>query len=180
MEELATALDDLSAPEASRRLAASRVLERVARMVSNAHRERALGHSTATAALVKAFGDDDPKVVQNAVIALAEVSRRYFKDDRAYPAFVRQFVSPDALTRSWAVQAAVTLRGVASLPDVLPMGRDRSAKVRAEVVRLGVQLAVHSELPATARSELRALAEAAAADTDRQVREFAATLVGAV
>ena len=75
MEELTAALGDLSAAAASSRLAASRVLERAARSESNANRQQALGHRTATAALVKALGDGDLKVVQNAVIAVARQAR---------------------------------------------------------------------------------------------------------
>ena len=180
MEELTAALGDLSAAAASSRLAASRVLERAARSESNANRQQALGHRTATAALVKALGDGDLKVVQNAVIALAEISQRYFKDDRAYRPLVRELDSADALTRLWAVRATVTLRGAASLPDVLPLARDRSAKVRAEVVRVVIELARRPDLAADARSQLRALASTAAADADGQVREFAANLAAAV
>lgn len=179
METLGAALQDLSSPEPARRLAASRALERAARRVSIAARKEALGTPAATAALATALGDEDPKVVQNAVIALAEISRRYFKDDRAYPALVRQLGSPDPLTRAWAATATVTLRGAVALPDVLPLARDRSARVRAEVVRLGVTLAIHPELPDPVRSELRALAETAANDPDCQVREFAANLARA-
>ena len=180
MEELTAALGDLSAAAASKRLAASRVLERAARRVSNADRRKALGRRAATAALVTALDDGDAKVVRNAVIALAEIGRRYFKDDRAYPPLVRQFGSADALTRLWAVQAAVTLRGAASLPDVLPLARDRSAKVRAEVVRVSIELARFTEVPDGARSQLQALATTAAADSDERVREFAANLAAAV
>lgn len=115
---------------------ASRTLERATRRVGNAARKEALGAPAVIAILIDACGDDDPRVVQNAVIALAEISRRYFKDERAYPAVVRQLSSPDALTRRWAVQAAVTIRGAAALPDVLPLAQDRSAKVRPEVVRV--------------------------------------------
>ena len=76
MEELASTLADLCAPEASKRLAASRVMERAARMESNAARKEALGCRTVTAALIKALRDTEANVVQNAVIAIAEISRR--------------------------------------------------------------------------------------------------------
>lgn len=180
MDELTSALRDLGAADASKRLAASRTLERAARKVSIAARKEALGCRSATAALAKAFDDDDPKVAQNAVIALAEISRRYFKDDQVYPAFVKQLSNPDALTRLWAAQAAVTLRGIAALSDVAPLARDRSAKVRAEVVRALAELATRSKPPAKARSELLELAAAAAADPDRQVREFSVPLANAI
>ena len=125
VEELETALRDLSSTESAKRLVASRVLERAARMVNNSVREKALGHPSATAAITKSLWDDDPKVVQNSVIALAEISRRYFKDDRAYPAVILLLSSPDQLTRRWAANAAVTLRGELSWPEVAPLVRDR-------------------------------------------------------
>ena len=178
--ELASALIDLQATEASKRLAASRVIERAARMVSNEVRQKAMGRRAVTGALTKALGDTDTKVVQNAIIAVAEISRRYFKDDRVYPSVVRLLGSPDQLTRLWAASAAVVLREGASLPDVSPLVRDRSAKVRAEVVRLALGLAVHTDLSVAARSELRAMAAVATDDKDRQVQEFAANLMRAL
>ena len=173
---MATALIDLRAPEASKRLAASRVIERAARMASTEARKVALGRRTVTAALVEAFGDTEAEVVRNAVIAVSEISRRYLKDDRAYPAVVRLLGSPDQATRLWAANAAVGLRDGASLGDVSPLVRDRSAKVRAEVVRLGIGLAMHSDVPEATRTVLRAMSAVAAEDRDRQVREFAANL----
>ena len=178
VEELGAALRDLRSPEPAKRLAASRALERAARMVSNADRKKALGRRVATAALVKAFGDGDPKVVQNSMIALAEISRRYFKDDRAYPAVVRLLGSPDHLTRNWAATAAVTLtlRGEASWPDVSPLVRDRSAKVRAAVILEAVNLAAHTSLSPHVHAQLLVVSGAAVNDGDRQVREYAANL----
>lgn|GEM_PF-4338537 len=180
MKELASALADLSAAEASKRLAASRVLERAARMESNASRKEALGCRTVTEALIKALEDTEANVVQNALIAIAEIGRRYFKDDLAYPTVVRLLGSPQQLTRNWAIAAAVVLREAASLPDVLPLARDKSAKVRAEVVRSATGLARFSNLPAAARSDLQALAVVAAADKDEQVRDYAANLARAL
>ncbi len=180
VQELATALVDLRAAEASKRLAASQVIERAARMVSSGVLKEALGRRTVTAAVTEALGDTEPKVVQNAIIAIAEIGRRYLKDDRAYPSVVRLLGSPDPLTRLWAAKAAVVLREGASLSDVVPLVRDRSAKVRAEVVLLALGLALHTDLSVAARSELQALAAAAADDKDRRVREFAANLVRAL
>lgn len=180
MRELASALADLSAADALKRLAASCVLERAARMESSASRKEALGCRTVTAALIKALQDTEANVVLNAVIAIAEISRRYFKDDLAYPAVVRLLGSPQQLTRTWAIAAAVVLREASSLPDVLPLARDKSAKVRAEVVRSATGLARFSELSVAARSDLQALAVVAAADKDQQVRDYAANLARAL
>ena len=178
--QLASAVVDLHSPEALKRLFASEVLERAARMVSSKILMEALGRGTVTAALAKALGDPDQKVVRNAVIAIAEIGRRYLKDDRAYPSVVRLFTSPDALTRLWALEAAVVLRAAASLPDISQLLRDRSAKVRAGVVRLALGLTLHAELSVEARAELRALAALAADDRDRSVQEFAANLMRAL
>ena len=149
-------------------------------MVSTEATKAALGRRTVTAALVESFADTEAEVVRNAVVAVSEISRRYLKDDRAYPAVVRLLGSPDQATRLWAANAAVVLREGASLGDVSPLVRDRSAKVRAEIVRLGIGLATHADVPEATRTELRALSAVAAEDQDRRVREFAANLARAL
>ena len=177
---MASTLADLHAPEAAKRVAASQVIERAARMESSRARQKALGRRTVTAALIGVFDDAEAEVVRNAVVAIAEIGRRYLKDDRAYPAVVRLLGNSDAITRLWAVEAAVVLRGWASLGDVSPLARDRSAKVRAGVIRLVAGLALQSDVPAAVRTSLQAMIAVAADDRDRQVRECATTLVRAL
>lgn len=140
MEDFSLVLRELSDPDVEVRRRASLVLEREARKVSVQRRKDALGNRTATQAICRALADPDRVVAQNAVIALAEISRRYFKDDSAYPAVIPLLTSPDQLTRQWAACAAVTLRGEASWPDVAPLLQDRSAKVRAAVALLAKAL----------------------------------------
>lgn len=176
MKDLPELLRDLKAADVKVRHTASRALEREARKVSVQGRKDVLGTRTVTRALISALGDTDRTVIQNAVIALAEISRRYFQDDRAYSAIVRLIDSPDQLTRNWAATAAITLRGEAGWPDVSPLMRDRSAKVRAAVILLAVNLAAHTGLSPSVRAQLQAVSEAAVGDQDQQVREYAVNL----
>jgi HEAT repeat protein len=83
-----------------------------------------------TALLIRALDDADAEVVENAVVALAMIAGRYFRDDRAYRGMVRQLQSKRRITREWAVQGAVNLRGAKAIDDVLPLLQDRSARVR--------------------------------------------------
>ena len=169
-------LRELSDADVDVRRRASIFLEREARKASVQGRKNALGNRTATRAIIRALADTDRVVARNAVIALAEISRRYFKDDSAYPALVPLLGSPDQLTRQWAANAAVTLGGEVSWPDVAPLVRDRSAKVRAAVVCLAANLAAQSVLSPAVLDQLQKVCEAAAGDEDRQVREHAADL----
>ena len=143
MEDLLSVLRALSDVDVGMRRRASIALEREARKVSVQGRKNALGNRTVTRALIGALADADRVVALNAVIAIAEISRRYFKDDRAYPAVVQLLGSSDQLTRQWAANAAVTLQGEVSWPDVAPLVKDRSAKVRAAVVLLAANLVPH-------------------------------------
>lgn len=79
--------------------------------------------------------DPDPKVAEQAVAAVAEATRRYFKDDRAYPGVLRLLKSKRRFTRYWAIEAARWLRGQRCLEDVLPLIGDKAKQVRKNVLR---------------------------------------------
>lgn len=169
-------LQELSDADVGVRRKASSALEREARKVSAQERRNALGNRTATRAIICALTDTDRIVARNAVIAIAEVSRRYFKDDRAYDAVIPLLDSPDQLTRQWAANAAVALRGEESWPHVAPLVQDRSAQVRAAVLLLGANLAAHTVLSPTVLEQLQTASATGVGDENPQVREYATNL----
>src|SRR5688572_27359308 len=77
-------LSDLSSADASVRLKASKQLEGELRKKATDQRREQFGNRKVTAPLIAALDDPDPKLVHNAVVALAQISRHYFQDDRAY------------------------------------------------------------------------------------------------
>jgi len=125
-----TVLRNLRAKNGSVRLAAAKTVQAEAFKESSKRGLAWLGNRRATTPLIALLDDPDPKVAEYAVMALAEIARRYFKDDRAYPGIVRLLNSKAARTRSWAATAAIVLRGQRSLDDVLPLCRDRVKNVR--------------------------------------------------
>jgi HEAT repeat protein len=130
--------------------------------------------------LTEALDDRDPEVAEEAALALAEVTERYFREDRGYAGVVRLLKSKREPTRARAVQTAVKLRGESGVDDVLPLLRDRSARVREEV--LGALLRVVPDRPLAADKRERFLQAALTGlkDKDATVRGTAAGLLGAV
>jgi HEAT repeat protein len=179
-------LRDLSSPEASVRLKASKQLESELRKAATEQRRKQFGNKNATSLVMGALDDPDPKVVHNAVVALAQITRHYFKDDRAYAKLVNLVHSKLPLTSRWAIDALLHLRGEASLDDVLPLCKSPSPEARAAVFdRLpGWLMAMSAARSGPIRPEnqdrLRAAALGALNDDDRTVRGNAASLLGEV
>jgi HEAT repeat protein len=130
----AKVLRDLCSSNPSLRLSASRHLQSELRKGASKQREEQFGNREATTPLIRALDDPAPEVVRNAMIALAIISAHYFKDDTAYGKVIEMLRCKDVMTQSWAVCAAIRLRGQDSLNDVLPLCKDRSPIVRDRVL----------------------------------------------
>jgi hypothetical protein len=128
--------------------------------------------------LTAALDDRDLEVAEEAALALAKISRRSVPEDRGYAGVVRLLRSKKPETRVRAVQAAVDLWGEQCVDDVLPLLRDRSARVREEVLGALLQALADRPVPAETRQRLVAAARAALKDTDAAVRGRAADLLG--
>jgi hypothetical protein len=124
--------------------------------------------------------------VHNAVVALAQITRHYYKDDRAYVKLLNLVHSKQPATSRWAIDALLNLCGEASLDDVLPLCGSPSQEVRAAVFdRLSDWLvsmsAAHSgSIRPETQDRLRAAAMGALSDDDRTVRGNAPALLGEV
>jgi HEAT repeat protein len=132
MQEPIKALEELRDPRPEVRIKAARWLAREALGESLVVRQKWMGNRGTTGPLIEALDDPEPEVAYNAVVAIAEISRRYFRDGRAYPRVIPLLRSKRRQTRFWAVDAARWLRGKRCLDEILPLVRDRSALVRAE------------------------------------------------
>ena len=126
----ANVLRNLSSPEASVRLKASKHLESELRQTTTKQRKIHFGNKKTTSALLPLLDDPDPRIVHNAVVAIARIASYYFKDNRAYRKMLQLVHSKHPLTQPWAINALIGLRGESSLDDVLPFCRDRSAQAR--------------------------------------------------
>jgi HEAT repeat protein len=180
MQEAAQALQDLRDPDPMARMRAARWLAREALDESLVVRQAWMGNRGTTGPLIEALDDPESEVIENAVAAIAEISRRYFRDDRAYPAVVRLLRSKRRGTRFWAVAAAANLRGARCMDDVLPLIHDRSALVRGEVLRQLIHLAPARRLADRKRVHLLAVISPALKDSHRPIRSRAATLLGEI
>ena len=130
----ASVLRELSSPDAATRLKASKQLESDLRNSATEQRRKQFGSAKVTSEFIAALDDPDPKVVHNAVVALAQITRNYFKDDRAYTKLLSLVRSKHPLTSRWAIDAVIHLREEASLSDVLPLCTDPSQEARAMVL----------------------------------------------
>jgi HEAT repeat protein len=128
--------------------------------------------------LAEAVGDRDPEVAEEAALALAEVARRSVPEDRGHAGVVRLLRSKKPQTRVRAVRAAVNLWGEQGADDLLPLLRDRSARVREEVLGALRQAVADQPLPAERRQRFVAAALGALRDRDAAVRGRAADLLG--
>jgi hypothetical protein len=89
----AEALRHLSDPDPAVRLKAARWLAKQALGETSNEVEAWISNTEAMSPIIAALEDPDPKIAEEAVIAVAEFTRRYFRDDRAYPGVVRLFQS---------------------------------------------------------------------------------------
>jgi hypothetical protein len=179
-------LQDLSSADATVRLKASKQLEGELRKAATKQRQEQFGNKDATTALVAVLDDPDPRVVHNGVVALAQIARHYFKDDRAYAKLLGLVHSKHPLTTRWVIDALIRLRGEASLDDVLPLCTDASQEARAMALchlyswLMAMRTAGSDSVRPEYRGRLREAALRALSDGDRTVRENAASLLGEV
>jgi HEAT repeat protein len=182
----ATLLRDLSSPDASVRLKASKRLESDLRKAATDQRKEQFGHPEVTGRLITALDDSDPQVVHNAVVALAQIACHYFKDDRAYGKLLPLVRSKHPLTSRWAIAGLFHLRGEASLDDILPLCAEPSPEVRAAVFDrlpawlMGTGSSRSEPIQPGNRERLQAAALIALKDDDRTVRGNAANILGEV
>jgi HEAT repeat protein len=178
MFEPARVLLDLRDADAAVRLAASKIVQKEAFKVSSKRTLEWLGKRQATTPLIALLDDSDPKIAKYAVMAIAEITRRYFKDDRAYPKVVPLLHSEDAVTRMWATGAALQLRGQKSLDDILPLCRDRVKNVRHSVFCSLCSLAMRrSQFSPANRRRVQEVAIEALGDADFEVRMVASNIL---
>lgn len=131
--DTARLMRDLGSADAVVRLKASKQLESELRKAATEQRKKQFGNKTATSRLTAALDDPDPKVVHNCVVALAQITRHYFKDDRAYAKLLDLAHGKQPVTSRRAIDALLHLRGEASLDDVLPLCASPSQEARAAV-----------------------------------------------
>lgn len=168
----------LADPDPAVRRKAARAISALALNETSPEAEAVLGTSEMTWALTTALADPDPVVAEEAVIALAQISLRYLKDDGAYPAVIRLLAAKRIQTRAWAVRAAGYLRGGRALDDLLPLLRDRAARVRHEVLTVLRDADRAKRLPAKRRAAVVAAVRPLLKDKDGKVRGSAATVLG--
>lgn len=179
-------LQDLASADASLRLKASKQLESQLRGTVTKQRQEQFGNKKVTTPLIAALDDPDPDVVHNVVVALAQITRNYCKDDRAYAKLLAQVHSEHPLTTRWAIDALIQLRGELSLDDVLPLCTDRSQEVRAMALGhlyswlLAMRMARTGPIRPENQDRIRVAAVNALSDEDRTVRGNAASLLGEV
>jgi hypothetical protein len=183
---LTTVLEELRSADAKSRLKASKHLESELRKGVSDQRRKQFGNKAVTSALIDVLDDANPKIVHNVVVALTQVSRNYFKDDRAYSKLLPLAHSTHPLTARWTIDALINLRGEASLDDVLPLCASESWETREVVLHRyqGWLLALKSSgasppSPKT-RSRLREAALHTLNDAESAVRASAAELLGEV
>lgn len=177
---------DLGSPDGPARLKASKHLESELRKAATKQRKEQFGNKKATSPLIAALDDPDPKVVHNAVVALAQITRNYFKDDRAYAKMLQLVHSKHPLTTRWAIDALIHMRGEASLDDLLPLCTDPLQEARAMVLYhfyawlMDMRKTRSESIRPENQKRLRAAALRALNDDDRTVRGNAASLLGEV
>ena len=165
---------ELQSAHGSVRLNAVRSVAREALKETSKQRQEWLNDPRMTTPLLELLEDPAPEVSEQAVIAIAQIAKRYFRDLRALPLVLRLTRSGRQLTRFWAVSAVSYLGGTSSLDDLLPLLNDRAPKVRAEVIRVVIRLAQEDELKAYPIKQLKQRLAPALHDEDQTVRGRAA------
>ncbi len=177
----AQALRNLSDPDPAVRLKAARWITKTAALSETSNEVEAwIANAEAMGPIIAALDDPDPKVAEEAVITVAEVSRKYFKDARAYPGVVRLLQSKRALARMWAIEAAHWLRGKRCLEDVLPLVEDKAANVKKNALGVIAEAARGRKLKGDQCERLLVAARSGIRDTDYGVRSAAASLLGSI
>jgi HEAT repeat protein len=143
------ALRNLSDPDPEVRFRAAKWIARQSHRETSNYIEIWLANQHATSALIKALGDADERVAEEAAVALNHTSSRYFADPRAFAAVLPLLQSKRPATRIAAVMTAAKLGGEKSFPHVLPLVADPISKVR-EVAIFGLRDAIQPEWEAKA------------------------------
>jgi HEAT repeat protein len=169
----AQALRNLSDPDPAVRLNSAKWLAKQALAETSNAVEAWIANAHAMNPIIAALDDPDSKVAEQAIIAVAEFSRRYYKDGRAYPGVVRLLRSKRRFSRFWAVAAARWLRGKRCLDDVLPLLNDKAKHVRREVLRAITGLA-DGKLKPELRERLLEAVRPILHDVDARLRANAA------
>lgn len=176
----AEALRNLSDPDPAVRLKAAKWLTKTAALSETSNQVEAwIANAEAMTPIIAALDDPDPKVAEEAVIVVAEASRKYFKDDRAYAGVVRLLKSKRLLTRFWALEAAYWLRGKRCLEDVLPLVEDKANKVKNQALDV-IAGAASGKLNSRLRDRLLQAALPILKDKDSVIRGSAANVLGEI
>jgi HEAT repeat protein len=143
----------------------------------------------ASGPIIEALDDDDPKVVRDAMDALAHLTRRYFPDLRAREPLRKKVTAKDSKVRARAGEALAYLRDELALEYLWPLLLDRVEDVRLRAYRAvgavvyelssymtGKQLTLSTK----ARQAWQQRMEHALAGPDYQVRELAASILAAI
>jgi HEAT repeat protein len=182
-------LRKLRDPDPVVRLRAAKWLAKQALGETSNQVEAWIANTQAMSPIIAALDDQEPKVAEEAVIAIAEFTRRYFRhhrapagpvrpdpDDRAYPGVVRLFQAKSIQTRAWAVEAAGWLRGARCIDDTLPMLQDKAARVRNSVLGVIWDSYEETQPDAATRERLLAAIRPLLKDKDGEVRSTAKSL----
>jgi HEAT repeat protein len=173
------ALRNLSDPDPIVRLKAAKWLAKQALGETSNEVEAWIANAKAMSPIIAALDDSDPKVAEEAIIAVAEATRRYIKDYRAYAGVLRLLKSKRALTRMWAVVAARWLRGKRCLDDVLPLLDDKAKNVRQKVLVV-ITATAGGKLDPPLRQRLLSAVRPILNDNDWVLRRSAASALGIV
>ena len=169
---------DLSDRDPALRLKAAKWIKKTAALSETSNEVEAwIANADAMGMIIAALDDPDPQVAEDAVITVAVASRKYFKDDRAYPGVVRLLKSKRALTRMWAIEAAHWLRGKRCLEDVLPLVEDKAANVKKDALGVAAVAVEGRKLKPGQRERLLEVARSSVRDKDYGVRSAAASLL---
>jgi HEAT repeat protein len=173
-KQLAGPLKDLKSSDPAERLRAARAISRQALKMPTREREAWLKDPRTMSPLIEALEDSEPRVVEEAVTAVEEICRRYYRDQRAYPRLVRLLQSKSATTRYCAVKGVGILGGEGSFEEILPLLKDRAVKVRTQVCSVVTNLAMLGQLSDQLKQRLEAPMLEAFSDTAHEVRSAAA------
>lgn len=173
------ALRAISDPDPAVRLRAAKWIAKQTLGETSNEVEAWIANAAAMTPIIAALDDSDPRVAENAVIAVALATQRYFKDRRAYPGVLRLLKSKRALTRMWAVEAARWLRGKGCLDDVLPLLDDKAKNVRHKVLVV-ITSAAGGKLDPQMRERLLVAVRPILKDHDWVLRRGAASALGVV
>jgi HEAT repeat protein len=173
-EQLAGPLKQLKSSDSAERLRAARAISRQALKMPTRERSAWLKDPRTMSPLIEALEDCNSRVVEEAVIAVEEIIRRYYRDRRAYPQLVRLLQSKSATTRYWAVEGVGLLGGKDSLEEILPLLKDHAVKVRSQVCSIVTNLAMLRQLPDRLKQRLEAPMIEALYDNAHEVRSAAA------